>query len=355
MLFQTPPITEREAQIVAEIDALSRQLSGAMPALREWPGLPRRALAASAMRGTNERQPGAAARAAAEDVRGYRAALSFVLQISREDFVYDEGLLRALHYMMTCHDPAKLPGLWRRNRVFVRRQSPAEVLYAPPPPKLVPSLLAELIGSLNAAGGSPAIITAAMAHLNLAAIHPFVDANGRMSRALQTLVLARSGITAPAFASIDEYLSVNSAEYDKALKEVHGGAWRPEADARPWIRFCLTAHWRQAKTLARRTREYDRLWEALEREAARLGLPERTVAGLAEAALGRRWNRPLYRSEAGISAEAARRELKRLVDAELLAATKHQGAPCYVAGKRLKAIRARERDAEAPEPDPFTG
>jgi Fic family protein len=347
MLFQTPPITEREAQVVAEIDALSRQMSGVMPALREWPGLPQRAIAAGVMSGAEEAEPG-------EDVRGYRAALSFVLQIAREDFVYDEGLLRALHYLMTRHDPAKLPGLWRRNRVFVRRQSPAEVLYAPPPPKLIPSLLAELTGWLNVADGSPAIITAAMAHLNLAAIHPFADANGRMSRALHTLVLARSGITAPVFASIDEYVGVNGAEYDKALKAVHGGAWRPEADARPWIRFCLTAHWRQAKMLARRAREYDRLWEALEREAASLGLPERTIAALAESALGRRWNPPLYRSETGISAPAARRELKRLADAHLLAATKDQGAPSYVAGKRLKAIRARERDAEVPDPDPFT-
>ena len=347
MLFQTPPITEKEAEVVAEIDALAKQMRGVMPALCEWPGLPQRAIAASVASSAEEAAPG-------DDVRGYRAALSFVLQIAREDFVYDEGLLRALHYLMTRHDPVQRPGLWRRNRVFVRRRSPAEVLYTPPPPKLVPLLLAELIASLNAANGAPAMITAAMAHLNLAAIHPFADANGRMSRALQTLVLARSGITAPVFASIDEYVGVNSFEYNKALQAVHGGVWRPEADARPWIRFCLTAHWRQAKTLARRAREHDRLWNALEREAARLGLPERTVGALAEAALGQRWSPALYRSETGISAQAARRELKRLADAHLLTATKDQSAIAYVAGKRLKAIAVRERDTAPPEPDPFT-
>ena len=38
---------------------------------------------------------------------------------------------------------------------------------------------------------------AAMGHLNLVMIHPFSDGNGRMARALQTLVLAREGILAP--------------------------------------------------------------------------------------------------------------------------------------------------------------
>src|SRR5207244_10228501 len=112
------------------------------------------------------------------------------------------------------------------------------------------------------------------------------DGNGRMARALQTFVLARDGICAPPFASIDEYLSVNTDEYYRVLDEVDEGAWQPERDARPWVRFCLTAHWLQARTLLRRTREYDRLWDELEREVERRGLPERTISALAEAAIG---------------------------------------------------------------------
>jgi len=47
--------------------------------------------------------------------------------------------------------------------------------------------MAELIASLNARDEVPVFIRAAMAHLNLAAIHPFRDGNGRMARALQNL------------------------------------------------------------------------------------------------------------------------------------------------------------------------
>jgi len=82
------------------------------------------------------------------------------------------------------------------------------------------------------------MVRAAVAHFNLSAIHPFLDGNGRLARALHSLVLMQGGIVAPPFASIDEYLSVNGGAYDLALRSTHGGRWQPERDARPFVRFC---------------------------------------------------------------------------------------------------------------------
>jgi Fic family protein len=174
-----------------------------------------------------------------------------------------------------------------------------------------------------------------------------------MARALQTLVLARHGISAPAFASIEEYLSVNHVEYEKVLMEVTGGAWPPARDARPWIRFCLTAHLHQATTLLRLTREYDRLWDALEREVMRRGLPERMISAVAEAAIGGRLRAPEYRSVAGVSARAANRDLKHLVDEGLLLAASDKRGPYYLAADPVKAIQAQTRGPHAPDSDPF--
>src|SRR5204863_223300 len=172
-------------------------------------------------------------------------------------------------------------------------------MYRAPHAKFISALMAELIASLNSRDEVPVFVRAAMAHLNLAAIHPFRDGNGRMARALQTFVLARDGISAPPFASIDEYLSVNTGEYYRILDEVDEGAWQPERDARPWVRFCLTAHWLQARTLLKRTEEYDRLWEELEREVKHCGLAERTTFALAEAAIGGSLTAALHQSTAG--------------------------------------------------------
>jgi Fic family protein len=79
-------------------------------------------------------------------------------------------------------------------------------------------------------------IRAAMAHLNLVMTHPFRDGNGRMSRCLQTLVLARDQILAPQFSSIEEYLGRNTQAYYRVLQQVGGNTWHPQHDARPWIR-----------------------------------------------------------------------------------------------------------------------
>jgi len=196
-------------------------------------------------------------------------------------------------------------------------------------------------------------VRAAMAHLNLTAIHPFLDGNGRMGRTLHTFVLAREGITAPPFASIDEYLSVKTPEFYKALDQVDQGAWQPECDARPWVRFCLTAHLWQARTLMRRTREYDRLWEALEVEVRRRELPEHATSALAQAAIGGNLTAALFESSAMVAGREASDTLERLEQAGLLVATSDAGGRSYVAADAVKAIYARTREPRTPEPDPF--
>lgn len=71
-----------------------------------------------------------------------------------------------------------------------------------------------------------------MAHLNLVKIHSWRDGNGRMSRCLHTLVLARDGVLAPEFSSNEEWLGVgrNTYAYYDALGEVGGPTWQSDND-----------------------------------------------------------------------------------------------------------------------------
>jgi Fic family protein len=43
-----------------------------------------------------------------------------------------------------------------------------------------------------------------MAHLHVVSVHPFRDGHGRISRIIQSLVLARDGLLTPEFSSIEE-------------------------------------------------------------------------------------------------------------------------------------------------------
>jgi hypothetical protein len=146
---------------------------------------------------------------------------------------------------------------------------------------------------------------------------------------------------------------VKTPEFYKALDEVDQGVWQPERDARPWVRFCLTAHLWQARTLMRRTREYDRLWDALELEVSRREMPEHAVSALAQAAIGGNVTAALYESTAMVAAREADDALDRLVKSGLLVATSADGARSYLAADAVKAIYARTREPRIPDPDPF--
>ena len=145
------------------------------------------------------------------------------------------------------------------------------------------------------------MVRAALAHLNLTMVHPFKDGNGRMARAIQTLVLAHDGILEPIFCSIEEWLGRNTQAYYEVLANVGHGSWHPEHDALPWIRFCLVAHYQQAATLIKRQAEVGRIWDEIETLAKRHALPDRAQTALMDAAFGYKVRNSLYRGEQEIS------------------------------------------------------
>jgi Fic family protein len=95
--------------------------------------------------------------------------------------------------------------------------------------------------------GTDAVVKAAIAHLNVTSVHPFRDGNGRISRIIQSLVLAREGMVSPEFSSIEEYPRDHTADYYAALREVQGGSYQPDRNTTEWVRFCVGAHIVQAR------------------------------------------------------------------------------------------------------------
>jgi Fic family protein len=372
MLFQTPDLDSTELDVLARIEDLKRTLGYAVSATpRRWYGVLRRVTFARAIRGSNSiegyvvsvddavaaaegGEPLEAGATAWEAVKAYQAAMTYVIQLADDPhFAYSTALVRSLHFMMLQYDLAKRPGRWRPGSVFVRDDERGALVYEGPEAELVPELMEELTGVLNqSVPEAPGIIKAAMAHLNLVMIHPFSDGNGRMARCLQTLVLARTGVLASPFSSIEEYLGHNTRAYYDVLAEVGGGRWSPARDARPWIRFCLTAHYRQAQTLLIRTREIQRLWDLLEVEVRQRSLPERTLYALADAALGLRVRNATYRPIAEVSDQVASRDLKALVEAGLLDSQGERRGRFYVASDLVLRMRADAREDHRIE-DPF--
>lgn len=378
MVFQTPPLRDDDLEVLALLADQRERLRDRMAEPRRWSGTLRRMAFARAVQGSNsiegynaslddvvaavEEEPTLGAEEETQQaLTGYRDAMTYVLQVANDDSLeVDEGLLKSLHFMMLKYDLKKNPGRWRPGPIFVHRETTDEIVYEGPPSEEVPALVSEMLRELDR-DDDPVVVKAAMAHLNLTMIHPFTDGNGRMARCLQTLVLARERVIAPVFSSIEEFLGRNTEAYYRVLEDVGAGAWHPERDARPWVRFCLRAHYLQAITTMRRREEIETLWNACVALTEDHRLSERCAAGLMDAALGVRIRRKIYRSstEAATGEEisdlTASRDLKAMVDADLLEAVGERRARYYLASEALTHLREETRSKRPPESadDPF--
>lgn len=377
MIFQTPEPVDIELEVLSEINGLREKLRFQLHEPRRWVGSLRRLSLARAIQGSNTIEgytaelDDAIAVAAGEEpidtdtetrlaLQGYRDAMTYVLQLSNDPgFKYSEQLIKSLHFIMIGYDLSKSPGLYRPGAVFVYGGDSGEVVYEGAHADSVPTLVNQLVDELNTDDAAPEMIRAAMSHLNLVMIHPFRDGNGRMARALQSLVLAREGVLSPVFVSIEEYLGRNTQAYYDVLAEVGQGSWNPQNDARPWIRFNLTAHLRQARTMLRRVRESERLWTELEKIAEQERLPDRAVAVMFDAAIGLRIRNNTYRAAIAdheeISDATASRDLGKLVDAGVLASHGEKRGRYYTGSTLLKSIRRAIVESRDPtdNSDPF--
>jgi Fic family protein len=373
MIFKTASIHDEELRVVSAIDEMYKNLKFMLSSPARWQGALRRSTFARALRGSNSiegyrvtvedamavaegEEPLDASHETWQAVLGYRNAMTYVLQLCKDpDFRMSEDTLRGLHFMMIHYDLSKNPGNWRSGPVYVRDEERKITVYEPPPAYQVRGLIAELISYLNGSEDSKhALIKGSMAHLNLAMIHPFADGNGRMARCLHTFSIATKGTSDPTFSSIEEYLGRNTQDYYNVLAEVGQGSWHPQNDTRPWIRFSLTAHYRQAATILRRNRMFETLWGELETEIKAASLPDRSILALSDAAMGLRVRSSHYKHLAEVSNVVASRDLKALVRAELLVAMGEKRGRTYKASPRILEMAARIRQKEPGLiPDPF--
>jgi Fic family protein len=377
-VYHTPALDPVETEVLRLIDSLREDLRHRVATPRRWFGTLRRMTFARVVQGSNsiegynaslddvaaavEGEPTLDASVETQlALAGYRDAMTYVLQVAEDDHAaIDEGVIKALHFMMLKHDLSKSPGRWRGGHIGVRNDATGQIVYEGPDAELIGELINSMLDALRQ-DDCPALIRAAMAHLNLVMIHPFRDGNGRMARCLQTLVIARDRINAPVFSSVEEYLGRNTQAYYDILAEVGQASWHPENDARPWIRFMLTAHYRQAKTHLRRIEEIERLYSECSELAATHRLPDRCAAGLSDIALGLRLRRNSYlsvvESSTGeeISDLTATRDLQGMVRAGLLIPRGETRGRYYVGSPSILEMRDLIQAGRPPRDayDPF--
>ena len=178
------------------------------------------------------------ARAVARNVTLVRAAVE---ELSGARPVTADRLL-ALHRSLLPDSPEHHGTRSTQNWVGGSSYHPLDADFVPPPPELVPDLVADLLTYLNGATHAP-LIQAALVHAQFETIHPFADGNGRVGRELIHTVLTRRGLLAGMILPTSPVLSTLSDEYIEALSRFREAG---DPGRRSWAGSSRGARFRKA-------------------------------------------------------------------------------------------------------------
>jgi Fic family protein len=376
MLYPTPVLADDDVRVLDEIDGMRRALRHLvrdMPA--RWTSGLRKFLTADAIAASNsiegfrvstvdvadlmegEHDVDVSEENLAETV-AYQHMMTYIQTLhDAPDFAYSKGQLNALHWMLQGHrhSRGKPAGQWREGPVYVTdTRDPSIAAYTAPDAEEVPALMTEFVDWLDAPGDTHSLVRAAMAHLHLVSIHPWADGNGRMSRSLQTLMIAREGFLAPEFSSIEAWLGRpgNTWEYYRELAS-RGATYQPEQDVSRWVRFNLVAYHEQAQAVRNRVDRAGQVWGLLADFADDRRMDERVVSALHDVAMTGRVRRLSYEHAEGLNLQQAQRDLRDLAAAGILEPFGRTRARYYREGPRFPEAALTEARTPMPVSNPY--
>lgn len=171
------------------------------------------------------------------EVRNYGEATELALDLARrDDFAWHELVLQQLN-------AAVLRGLQHDTR-GAYRTGPVMVgggFYSAPNAVSVPGLTGALVEWLDSSLLHP-LVRAALLHLNLAAIHPWFDGNGRTTRLACLLEVGRVN-RAPELVNVEPALAADQSGYFRRIRETIGMSWDPENHvATEWVDWYVGLH-----------------------------------------------------------------------------------------------------------------
>ena len=165
-----------------------------------------------------------ATRRAKQEVLNYLKVLEHIEKYQEKGKIEEKHIL-SLHRDITKEtlENPEWEGKYRKIQVYVGNRITGEIIFTPPPPENVPSLMRDFIKWLNSEGTFKLhpVLVAGISHYEFVRIHPFMDGNGRCARALATLILYIRGFDIKRFFALDDYYDSDRRAYYDALKSVN--------------------------------------------------------------------------------------------------------------------------------------
>jgi Fic family protein len=253
------------------------------------------------------------------EVSCYVRAMSYGLERLKE-LPLSSRLLREIHQqlMYKARGGMMLAGEFRTSQNWIGGTRPGNAYFVPPPAEYVMECMGDLEKFLHDEKHRlPALIKAAMAHVQFETIHPFLDGNGRLGRLLITFILCAEGILREPLLYLSLYFKINRSAYYEHLQTVRTeGAWEE------WLQFFLNG---VIDTATQATQTAQQIIALFKRDLSRI----EEVAGSSRVLLqiySLLQRHPFIhtakvRHELGVSLPTALRHLKRLEDLGIIRET----------------------------------
>ncbi len=190
------------------------------------------------------------------EVKGYHELLETIYS-GYPEISLTENHLKQLHSILlrySEHDE-RHRGEYKKIDNHVEATHPdgrVEVVFRTASPFQTPYRMSDLVAATNDAmtsGDAHPLVIIARFIVDFLAIHPFEDGNGRLSRAVTTLLMLRAGYEYVPYASLERVVEENKLQYYAALRTSQTAMREQPEQFGDWLMFLLRALRTQKRSL----------------------------------------------------------------------------------------------------------
>ena len=195
-----------------------------------------------------------------QEVAGYAELMDLVFN-AWQDIPFNENHVKQLHQILLRHSEkdSRHRGQHKTNSnsvaAFDENGVQIAIVFETASPFDTPRLMGELVTWVNAERENrqwhPLLIIAIFVVVFLE-IHPFQDGNGRLSRALTTLLLLQAGYAYVPYSAMESVIELNKEAYYLALRQTQGSIRTDAPNGQPWLVFFLRSLAEQVKRLEKK-------------------------------------------------------------------------------------------------------
>ncbi|SES72109.1 Fic family protein [Thorsellia anophelis DSM 18579] len=192
----------------------------------------------------------------------YQRTLKSAQMAMEDGYHISQSLIKSAHQQLLSFGRGtdKSPGMFKTEQNYLADKRNKTILFIPISAERLQEGLDKLFLFI-AESDAPALIKAALTHVEFEALHPFKDGNGRIGRILIPLMLWQSGLISEPHFYISGYLQEHKDDYIDVMRNVS-----KNNDWHSWCVFFLKAVKAQAKQNLETVQSIRELYEDMKEE-----------------------------------------------------------------------------------------